>query len=95
MSQNKYTLDFLNACHKKCSSNKPEILASTYCACFCCEQIFEPQEINEWFFERDGSETAVCPRCDTDSVLSPDFPIDDPQFLREMSAYYFENDEDE
>ena len=30
------------------------------------------------------TETAVCPKCQMDCVLSSEFPVNDPQFLEEM-----------
>lgn len=87
---NKYSIDFLEQAHNRSSSHKDEILASNLCGCFCCEQTFSPAEIEELIEENIAKdETAICPRCGIDSVLSSEFPITDKQFLREMNAKWF------
>ena len=89
-TETKYSRDFLEQAHKSCSSHKDEILASNLCGCFYCEQTFQPKEIEEWIEENiaDG-ETAICPKCGIDSVLSSKFPITDKHFLSEMNALWF------
>ena len=89
-TNNKYTKDFLEQAHKSCSSHKEEILGSTLCGCFYCEQTFSSKEIKEWFEENiEKGETAICPKCGIDSVLSAKFPITDKIFLREMNNLWF------
>ena len=89
-TNNKYNTAFLEEAHKRSSSHKDEMLAGNLCACFYCEQTFAPQEIEEWFNEnRSEGETAICPRCGMDSVLSDKLPITDEQFLHEMNVYWF------
>ena len=87
---NKYNREFLERAHVDCSSHKNEILSSRLCGCFYCEQTFLPSEIKEWIEENiaDG-ETAICPKCGIDSVLSSKYPIEDKVFLREMNKLWF------
>ncbi|RLZ06376.1 hypothetical protein [Faecalibacter macacae] len=85
----KYNREFLLKSHDKSSSHKSEILNGKLCGCFYCEQTFSPQEILEWIEEPNGGETAICPKCGIDSVLSSEFPISDKEFLDEMNKYWF------
>ena len=87
---NKYSKDFLEIAHKNCSSHKNEINNSALCGCFYCEQTFLPNEIEEWIEENIANgETAICPKCGIDSVLSDKFPISDKQFLKQMNTLWF------
>lgn len=36
------------------------------CGCFKCLEIFDVNEIKEW---TDNDQTAICPKCNADSVL--------------------------
>ena len=85
----KYNKEFLLKAHNKSSSHKNEILSSDLCACFYCAQTFLPNEISDWIEEPKGGETAICPKCGIDSVLSSELPITDKKFLDEMSNYWF------
>ena len=70
------------AAHKHSSKHRSEILASEVCGCFFCMEQYGPDEIKEWI---DKDETALCPKCQIDSVIgtASGFPITD-EFLREM-----------
>ena len=46
--------------------NHAEIQGSGRCGCIFCEQFFPPSEIRRWVGE---GTTAICPRCDTASVV--------------------------
>jgi hypothetical protein len=85
-----YDKAFLELAHKSCSSHKEELEKSKLCGCFYCLETFEPKEIIEYFEENlDSGETAICPKCGIDSVLSDKFPISDKSFLEAMQIYYF------
>ena len=76
--------------HKSCSSHKDEIINSKMCGCFYCEETFLPTEIEEWIEENIvNGETAICPKCNIDSVLSDKFPIFDKEFLSAMNKFWF------
>jgi len=87
---NKYSEDFLENAHKGSSLHKEEILSYEICGCFYCEQLYSPKEIVDWIEENyaDG-ETAICPKCDIDSVLSQKYPIEDKEFLNAMNIKWF------
>ena len=89
-SANKYSRTFLEQAHKGSSAHKEEILACDMCGCFHCMQTFLPIDIDEWIEEdQQKRETAICPICGIDSVLSSRFPVNDKQFLREMHYLWF------
>lgn len=46
--------------------NKQSILNSNNCGCFYCLSIFSKDQIKFWI---DDNNTAVCPKCNVDSVL--------------------------
>ena len=46
--------------------NKIAIQNCTEVGCYYCQKIFNSQEIKEW---TDKDQTAICPFCDTDSVI--------------------------
>ena len=85
----KYSKEFILNSHLKSSSHKEEILNGSLCGCFYCEQTFLPEEIIEWIEEPKGGETAICPKCGIDSVLSSELPITDKTFLEKMNKYWF------
>lgn len=85
----KYEINFLIDAHKGSFGNKEEVLNFALCACFYCKSKFLPDEILEWISEKDNRETAVCPRCNIDAVLTLKWPIKDEVFLEEMNSYWF------
>lgn len=91
---NNYNDNYLEFAHKSCSSHKTEILTADLCGCFYCKQTFLPSEIDEWIEEKIG-ETAICPKCGIDSILSSKFPITDKLFFDRMNKYFFRQCEQE
>lgn len=83
-----YTLDFLKLAYKSSFGGKSEIIAGNLCGCFDCKSTFRPSEIKDWIKEHDSKETAVCPKCNNDTVVSSKWPVNDPSFLNEMHSYY-------
>ena len=43
----------------------------------------------DWIEETNNEETALCAKCGIDSILSSKWPIEDPEFLKEMNLYWF------
>ncbi len=85
-----YDLVFLINSHKGSFKNKIELLKFEKCGCFYCRKMFYSKEISEWIFDGIlGEETAQCPKCGIDSVLSEKYPISDPIFLDKMFKYFF------
>lgn len=46
--------------------NRKKLASSTLCGCVYCEEIYKTSEIECW---TDNGETALCPKCDIDSVI--------------------------
>lgn len=90
MNISKYTTDFLRQAHKSSSCHKQEIIESDLCGCFYCLETYKPSNIVEWIKENDNrGESAICPKCGIDSVLSSKFPVKDQEFLKEMNVIWF------
>ena len=51
------------------------------CGCYNCLETYDVSEIKEW---TDMSETAICPKCNVDSVLD----LVDPELLKAMHNYW-------
>ncbi len=85
-----YTEDYLSRAHKASFKNMDALRNDTLCGCFRCLEIFSPKEIKETVEEKDGKETALCPYCETDSVIgkATGFPIT-RAFLAKMCSKYF------
>jgi len=66
--------------------NKNEIDFCKECGCYNCFKIFDKKEIKKW---TDNSKTALCPFCETDTVL-PDtaYPLKE-ELLKEINNYWF------
>ena len=77
----------LDKAHEYSANHRPELEKDNICGCFFCCQIYNPSEINEWC---DIGQTAICPKCDIDSVIgeSSGFPIT-KEFLRAMNKRWF------
>lgn len=78
--------------HKYSSRHRSQVLQSRICGCFYCLHIFAPGDIVEWI-DRDDTglgTTAVCPRCNIDSVIGSEsgYPIT-TQFLERMKRFWF------
>lgn len=86
------TPDHIRA-HRHSVRHRDEVASSGTCGCFYCLAMFQPNEIKDWV---DQSElkpegvTALCPRCEIDSVIgsASGYPITKP-FLWEMQSYSF------
>jgi hypothetical protein len=86
----KYSDQFLENAFLNCLNNKAEILQGNLCGCFLCLKTFLPSEIKEWIDEPNkGDQTAACPNCTGDFVISSKFPVDDEIFLKEMQEINF------
>jgi hypothetical protein len=82
--------DFV-AAHKHSSRHRREVESSDRCGCFYCLAVFAPAEI--WWWLKEGDGTAVCPRCNVDSVIgsASGYPITG-EFLGQMYRYWFNED---
>lgn len=77
--------------HKECTYNKDELMRieslGMDCSCFYCGKRFNPKEIKEW---TDKGQTAICPHCGIDSVITSCIQDEDLEMLHK---YYFEEKE--
>ena len=80
----------LEAAHKHSFKNYDEILGSKECGCFYCKAVFLSSLISEWVDEKDGGQTALCPKCAIDSVIGDKSGYQlTQQFLSDMNKYWF------
>ena len=85
-----------NKLHSECGWHEKEILKSKLCGCFNCLSIFKPIEITEWIEEpedcpRGPGKTALCPKCDIDTVLPDTIEYElTEELLKEMQKKYCE-----
>lgn len=84
-----YSLDILKISFEGSFKNKTELLQYKNCGCFYCLNLLKVEEITEWVNESDNTETAVCPKCGIDSILSEKYPIFEKIFMEEMQNYWF------
>ena len=83
----------LDKAHKYSNNHKPELEKDNICGCFYCLHIYNPKEIKEWIIANNSCDrrgTAICPKCDIDSVIgeSSGFPIT-KEFLIAMNKRWF------
>jgi RimJ/RimL family protein N-acetyltransferase len=79
--------------HRFCTNNKPQLEKDSICGCFCCEKIFDPAEIDNWYIYDNPCDclgTAFCPYCEIDSVIgeSSGYPIT-AEFMAAMNKIWF------
>jgi NAD-dependent SIR2 family protein deacetylase len=66
--------------------NRQFMVPGSTCRCFHCLRTFEAEQINRW---TDDGETAVCPCCGVDSVLSGSADHLTDELIRGLQANYF------
>ena len=75
--------------HTHTALNRRELESSTKCGCFSCGAIYHPTEITAW---ADNGQTAICPKCEVDSVIAEQDGIKiTKEFLQEMYEKWFAN----
>ena len=67
--------------------NRAAVLSGGACGCYFCGHSFLPNDIREW---TDGGQTALCPKCSVDSVLSDSqgVPLSE-EFMKKAHRYWF------
>lgn len=72
---------------KRSFKNKSSIKSCNNCGCYNCKKIFSTKEIQKW---TDGWETAICPKCEIDSIIpdADDFELNEKS-LNEIHNYWF------
>ncbi len=73
--------------HKRCVHNRRFLTGETRCGCSYCQQTYAADEITDW---TDDGQTAICPRCGVDAVLSAHTDPLTADFLARMHARWFE-----
>jgi hypothetical protein len=76
--------------HKALTSafrNRKAIEESELVGCFSCCQIYPKTEILEW---TDKKETAICPKCNVDTVIAQlaGIPLDE-NTLKQLNSFWF------
>ena len=79
--------DVLTQAHKHSMHNRPFLTGSVRCGCFHCQQTYAADEIKNW---TDDGQTAICPRCGVDAVLSDRTDPLTADFLARMHTRWFE-----
>ncbi len=64
-----FTLRELDTAHKKAFQNEPLVKIAKDCACFGCLEHFPPSAITNWVDDK-LHRTAICPKCQIDTVLT-------------------------
>ena len=77
----------LSAAHEHAFNNRNELMASEQCGCFHYMATFGPSEVREWI---DKGQTAMCPRCEIDSVIgsASSLPLTE-ESLQKMQKEWF------
>lgn len=74
----------LREIHKESSYHREDLEASKVCGCFFCLNLFSPKDIEEWI---DKEQTALCPHCGIDSVLSDQY-IDEETLVQMRNMWF-------
>ena len=80
--------DLLTQAHEHSMHNRPFVTGRVRCGCFYCQQTYAADEIKDW--THDG-QTAICPRCGVDAVLSAHTDPLAADFLDQMHARWFKH----
>ncbi|MCR4634328.1 MAG: hypothetical protein K5648_09410 [Erysipelotrichaceae bacterium] len=65
-----YTQSDLFKIHTYIFDNYKELQRSTLCGCYRCEKTFFPYEVKDFVLDEDGGLSALCPYCESLSVIS-------------------------
>lgn len=81
--------------HMNTVNNAARVRAAGLCGCFHCCESFPSGEVARFMPEQGGGETALCPRCGVDAVLTnlDGEPLNDA-LLKEMHDRFFSGGED-
>lgn len=78
----------LEAAHRHSYRNRALISAGGVCGCFYCRRTFDASRVQQFV---DDGQTALCPYCGVDAVLSATVDPIDANFLRQMHRRFFEH----
>ena len=87
--KNNEKLKLFEECRKHAVCNEIEILRSKKCGCFVCGKIFDARKVANWFPDKNGGVSAICPECGSPTVIgdASGLPLE-KDFLAEMGARY-------
>lgn len=76
--------------HKFSIANKQMLEKEDKCGCFCCCEVFSPDEIEEWIETDRDDWIAICPYCGIDSLIGEtvDYPLSN-RTLKKMREEWF------
>jgi hypothetical protein len=67
--------------------NRNAVEESEVCGCYYCLSVFSKHDIVDW---TDNSQTAICPKCNVDSVLAQSHGISlEQDVLQKIHDYWF------
>ena len=72
---------------KHAMKNKGELDNSPLFGCYSCMHTGETKEITEW---TDKGETAICPNCKTDTILSGSITEINKDNLKSINEFWFQ-----
>lgn len=91
MEKKKYTNLELSRLYSDSIYNEEEIERTILCACFSCQKKFFSSEIRDWVVMDGHKKTAICPFCDSDTVIPDDGRGDITiEKLKALKDYYEE-----
>ena len=82
------TEEELSKLHSYCFENEEDLKNSETASCFYCLSTYPVSDITECTVEKSGKATAVCPKCDIDSVIPGNKNVT-PEQLKELQQHYF------
>ena len=79
--------DRMKELHRASNDNRPELEKYPHAWCFYCCRKFESKKIKEWI---DKKQTALCPHCGVDSVLSQtEKVVLNEEIINDMHSFWF------
>ena len=79
--------DMLKDAHLHTANNAAEIEEAKECGCICCRRIFSADEVEEF---AEHGETAICPYCGCDSIITDSCGIKlTKELLSDLNIIYF------
>ena len=73
--------------HTYSTHNRELIEASDRCYCFYCKSVMDSRDVKDYI---DNGQTALCPKCDIDSIIPDGIEEDvNEEIIDEMNQYWF------
>lgn len=86
----KHTRQDYEAAVAHTKNNKQALAMSDYCACLCCQRIYEADKIKEWTADELNGDTAHCIYCSATDIIgsATHLPLKNKQYLHDLNAYH-------